>query len=216
MKFINRDDNALTLTNDSSGKMVFVYKSRKHAVLFGIFAIALSYAVWHFSNEIKNVHIYIYWFSCFLAGALCFGTITTLWTNCRLEVDASRKTVSYSLSTLFGKTEWKRNFDDFNEIRIYRPIASSGNAGHAAFLKVLLITAKGEEIPLGTGMLGINNKQKATKFADKMSKIMSLSVRAIVKSGVQPDQAASLLVSVSSSFTSIPSLNLTPSMTLAK
>ena len=38
--------------------------------------------------------------------------------------------------------------------------------------------------------------------------------RAIVKSGVRPDQAASLLFSVSSLFTSIPSLNFTPWMTL--
>jgi hypothetical protein len=156
--------------------MNFVYKSQKYAFLFGVFAVALSYVVWRFGDEIKNVHIYIYWFSFFLAGALCFGAITTLWTNCRLEIDASRKKVSYSLSTLFGKTEWKRNFDDFKEIRIYRPIAGAGNAGHASFLKVLLTTAKGEEIPLGTGMLGTNNKQKARNLAEKMSNIMSLSV----------------------------------------
>ncbi len=39
--------------------------------------------------------------------------------------------------------------------------------------------------------------------------------RAIVKSGVHSNQAASLLLSVSSLFTSIPSLNFTPWMTLA-
>ncbi len=176
MKFLNRDDNALTLTNDDLKKMNFVYKSKKHAVLFGLFAIALSYVIWRFSDEIKNIHVYVYWFSFFLAGALCFGTITTLWTNCRLEIDASIKKVSYSLSTLFGKTEWKRDFGDFKEIRIYRPIASSGNAGHAAFLKVLLITAKGEEIPLVAGISGTNNKQKTRKLAEKMSNIMSLRV----------------------------------------
>ena len=176
MKFLNRDDNALTLTNDSSEKMDFVYKSKKYAVLFGLFAISLCYVVWRFGDEIKNVHIYIYWFLLFLAGALIFGTITTIWTNCRLEIDASRRKVSYSLSTLFGKTTWESNFDVFKEIKIYRPIAGVGSAGHSAFFKVLLITEKGDEIPLGTGMFGVDGKQKARQFADRVSKIMSLSV----------------------------------------
>jgi len=176
MKFLNRDDNSLTLINDKPEKMAFLYQSKKYAILFGIFAITFSYLLWRFGNEIKNVNIYIYWFSFALAGALFLGTITTLLTNCILEIDASRKKVSYSLTTLFGKTEWERNFDYFKEIRIYRPMTSSGNAGHAAFLKVLLTTGKGEEIPLGTGMLGTNNKQKTRKLAEKISNIMSLSV----------------------------------------
>jgi len=177
MKFLNRDDNALTLVNDQPGRMIFVYQSKKYALLFGVFAISLMYVVWHFGEEIKNIHIYVYWFSFFLAGALCFGSISTFLTHCRLNIDISGKQVRYSLSSLLGKTKWERSFDDFKQIRIHRPLTGqNGRAGHAAFLKILLVTNKGEEIPLGTGILGVYGKQKARQFADKLSKIMSLNV----------------------------------------
>jgi len=78
LKITNRDDSVLTLVSDKTDKMVFEYQSRKYAILFGAFAIALVYTVWRFGEEIKNVHLYIYWFSCFLAGAISFGSISTL------------------------------------------------------------------------------------------------------------------------------------------
>ena len=177
MKFMNRDDNALTLVSDKPDKMVFEYQSRKYAILFGAVAISLIYTVWRFGEEIKNVHLYIYWFSYFLAGAFCFGSISTLLTKCSLELNMLRKQVRYSLSSLLGKTKWERNFDDFKEIKIYRPLTGlAGRAGHAVFLKILLVTNNAEEIPLGTGMLGVYGKEKAREFADKISKSISLSI----------------------------------------
>ena len=176
MKFMNRDDNALTLVSDKPDKMVFEYQSRKYAILFGIFAVSLIYTVWRFGEEIKNVHLYIYWFSYFLAGAVSFGSINALFIKCSLELNMLRKQVRYSLSSLLGKTKWERSFDDFKEIRIYRPLKGSGTAGHSAFLIILLVTNNAEEIPLGTGMLGVYGKEKAREFADKISKSISLSI----------------------------------------
>lgn len=176
LKFINRDDNALTLNTETPEQINFVYQSKKHAFLFGIFAISLAYVVFQFSDEIKNTHIYVYWFCCFLAGALFFGTISTFLTNCNLEIDKTKKQVRYSLFSLFGKDKWERNFDAFKEIKIYRPISGPNSAGHAAFLKILLTTNKGEEIPLGTGMLGTANQQKVKQLTNKLSEIMSLNV----------------------------------------
>ncbi len=176
MKFLNRDDNVLTLTNDNPERLKFVYKSQKNAVLFAVFAVALSLVVWFYGDEIKKIHHLIYWFCCFLAAAFCFGTIATLWTNCCIEINASKKTVHYSLSTPFEKTEWTKHFNYFKEIRIYRPISGAGNAGHSAFLRILLTTVTGDEIPLGFGMLGVKNKQKARHLAEKLSKMLSLAV----------------------------------------
>ncbi len=51
MKFLNRDDNALTLVHFDSGKMHFVYKSLQYSALFGVFAFAVGAAVWFLIEE---------------------------------------------------------------------------------------------------------------------------------------------------------------------
>ncbi len=176
MKFLNRDDNVLTLISSDPNILRFEYSAYRHAFLFGIFACGLAAATWYLGDEIKKAHVSIYWFCCFLSGALFFGTITTIFTRCNLEVNGPKNLVQYSLASLFAKTEWEKNFNEFEEIRLYRPAASGGQAGRAATITVLLKTIKGDEIPLGTGTLGTYTKQKAKELAEKLSKTMSLKV----------------------------------------
>ncbi|GAB4223390.1 MAG: hypothetical protein Kow0062_23410 [Acidobacteriota bacterium] len=175
MKFLHRDDNALTLASRGPGRLAFTYRSRMHALLFGAFAIVLIYVVWRYGDTMRSVHSAVYWFSVFLAVSLSIGTLITLSTRCRLDIDASGRQVRYSRSTPFGKVDWQRDFGEFKEVRIYRPLSGSGRAGHASHLKVLLTTTAGEEIPLGVS-LGGTSRREARDLAQNISEIMSLTI----------------------------------------
>lgn len=175
MKFLNRDDNVLSLTHSSPGNMRFAYRSLQHALIFGLFAALVIAAVWFLREEIESVHTYLYWFTCAIAIALVFGTIRTSILRCTLDIEERARKVGYELSTMRGKQQWRRGFDEFKEVRLYRPIAGKG-AGHSASSKVLLVASKGEEIPLGRSLLGTRSLREANAFAEELAALLGLSV----------------------------------------
>ena len=114
-----------------------------------------------------------YWFLLFLEVAFWWGVIFSLTLRSNLEIDQSQGKVRYRLSTLFQNQKWEKVFSEFQDVRIFRP--GTGD-GRAVMLKVLLRSKEGEEIPLGTSLFGVYQKQKARLLAQQVAEIMSLRV----------------------------------------
>ena len=170
-----RDDNVLVLSDQNTDRMMFQYNSQKMAALVAMIAIGWFLTIWFAGDQIKDTHVVFYWFLCFLAVAFGIGTITSIKTKIRLEIDIKDGVVNYFFSNLINSSEWRKSFGEFKEIRIYRPKVGQG-AGRSSWLRILLKTMQGDEIPLGTGFFGIHGKEQARMLAEEISKAMSLIV----------------------------------------
>lgn len=168
-----RNDPVLILVTFDNNRMDFVFPARQMALLFGAFAVAAALALLFHGGELREKSMFSYWFLCFLEVAFIWGTISALNTRCRLQIDRSKQSVYYFLSSLFRQQEWEKYFNDFEEIRLFRPETGDGRSG---LLKIILKSKDGEEIPLGRSLFGIYRKTEARRLAKELATLMSLNV----------------------------------------
>ena len=178
---MKRDDVVMALVNRDSREILFEFQQKKFASLIGLFAIGSGMTLWFLGEQVKQSAEWGYWFLCFLFVAMVVGFLTSLAMRRSVRIDKAKKRVEYRFKSMFSKASWTKGFNEFKEIRIYRP-ARGGGAGRAALLKVLLVLSDGEEIPLGTGFLGIFSVTQARHLASELASVMFLVV--IEESGV--------------------------------
>lgn len=170
-----RDDHVLALREQDDERLTFAFRSLHMAALVAAFAVGAALAVWLLGAELREAGGLYYGFAWFLAAAFALSAVLSLFVSSRLEIDGARSLATYHYSSAFSQRSWRKAFGDFEEIRVYRPKAGTG-AGRAALLKVLLKLRDGQEIPLGTGFLGVYGKRQARELADRLGALMSLPV----------------------------------------
>jgi hypothetical protein len=169
-----RIDTVLVLAERAPGRLIFAFRPGRMAVLTGAFALGAAIAAWLLADPARNLPSIWAWLAGLLAAALLFSTIVSLTTRRRLTIDAATSTVTHRARSLFGANDWSRTFAEFSEIRLFRPAAGAG-AGRAAFVKLLLVAADGEEIPLGTMLFGIPRASTARELATQLAEMTKLS-----------------------------------------
>ena len=172
---LRRDDHVLALREQEPERLVFAFRASHMAALVAAFAVGAALAAWLFEVELRRAHELIHVFTWLLAAAFAFSAVFSLFLTTTLEIDGRHRTLTYRYASLFRRRSWQKGFADVEEIRVYRPKAGTG-AGRAALLKVLVRLHDGQEIPLGTGFLGIYGKRQARELADRLGELLSATV----------------------------------------
>jgi len=167
-----RQDHVLVQLEGKNDNLSFAFRSKNWSIYSALISIVLLVGTFLINDmDSAKVHFKEYLVpGGYVATALfIWSSIYSYFTKIELEIDKHKRVVEYRKSNFFGTKKWEKGFDNFIEVRIWRP-------GNNSFFKVVLRMKDKQEIPLGTSEAGILNVEKARKLAEYISKAMNIPV----------------------------------------
>ena len=161
-------DNVLVLSDSHENNLVFKFRSKLWAGATLVLGSGIFLGAFFLPQEMKSFDVSRKMF--FLFGFLmAVFSLLSLFINITLELNVSNGKVEYLKKTLFGKTQWKKSFGEFEHLRIIRPKRKS-------FCKILLVLKDGQAIPLGTSEAGIYGSDNARGLAKTIGNSTNLPI----------------------------------------
>ncbi len=163
-----RTDALLIYRPDIKHNLTFVFRGKRWTVYTILLAILVFIGTHAISHMVHVQYRDILVPGGYVVGCLlCWSSISNYFTSKVLEFNPTLKRVQYQASSLFGKTEWDKDFAEYIQVRLWRP-------ERASFIVIVLRLRDGEEIPLGTSEAGIFGVDKARTIAKHIAEILNV------------------------------------------
>lgn len=169
-----RTDTTLVLKEETADHVRFAHRSRWWGTIAAVVGAGSIGACLLFGAEIRALNDWLFGLGWILGVTFLLSAVYSWTTRRSLLIRIFEQEVHFEARDLFGSKKWTKPFDEFVAVRLFRP--AMGSSAEAPFVRVLLVTQDGEELPLRDRGPGEPEWEEARDLARRIAEAMSIPI----------------------------------------